>query len=580
ERFEEEDVITVGHKEDGLTVKLEYRDGVLYQASTRGDGNVGEDITHSMRLLDSVPNYIDYEGTLIVRGEAIIDFDEFERVNGDGKYKSPRNLVSGSVRTLDAGIAEDRGVKILVFDIINWEDVGHNDWLQSKELLKDLGFTLTHSKSFDNNEQGKKDIIDYCTNFEYKEREEVNHMVDGLVLKVDNYDKRKDLGTTSKYPKWAIAYKFNSLDATTTLKGVEWSVGKTGQVTPNAILEPVEIDGVVIGKASLANYANIKNRDIKVGDVVVVARANDVIPQIVSSVKENRVGKEREINLIETCPSCNSYLEHEKGKDGKGNEAITLYCKNVDCDEQVKRVLENFVSRGSMDIDGLGKETIDVLYEEGIVSDIPSIYDIKDKKEDIIKLERFGEKKFNKMVKGIEESKDKDLENVIKGLGIRNIGSNVAGILTKQYYTWEELKNAAETKELNDFLKNAKGIGEILRKSILDTFNKEEIINILDKLQEKGLKMEQPKKDIKTQLEGVYVLTGSMYKSRSKIKTDIEDLGGKVTGSVSKNTDYLVIGGFNDDTGEFEGSKSSKHKKAESLGVKIISDKKLQEMMV
>src|SRR5699024_4921668 len=263
ERFEEEDVITVGHKEDGLTVKLEYRDGVLYQASTRGDGNVGEDITHSMRLLDSVPNYIDYEGTLIVRGEAIIDFDEFERVNGDGKYKSPRNLVSGSVRTLDAGIAEDRGVKILVFDIINWEDVGHNDWLQSKELLKDLGFTLTHSKSFDNNEQGKKDIIDYCTNFEYKEREEVNHMVDGLGLKV------------------------HSLEATTTFKGVEWSVGKTGQVTPNAILEPVEIDGVVIGKASLANYANIKNRDIKVGDVVVVARANDVIPQIVSSVKEN-----------------------------------------------------------------------------------------------------------------------------------------------------------------------------------------------------------------------------------------------------------------------------------------------------
>src|SRR5699024_1332933 len=328
ERFEEEDVITVGHKEDGLTVKLEYRAGVLYQASTRGDGNVGEDITHSMRLLDSVPNYIDYEGTLIVRVEAIIDFDEFERVNGDGKYKSPRNLVSGSVRTLDAGIAEDRGVKILVFDIINWDDVGHNDWLQSKELLKDLGFTLTHSKSFNNNEQGKKDIINYCTNFEYKEREEVNHMVDGLVLKVDNYDKRKDLGTTSKYPKWAIAYKFNSLDATTTLKGVEWSVGKTGQVTPNAILEPVEIDGVVIGKASLANYANIKNRDIKVGDVVVVARANDVIPQIVSSVKENRVGKEREINLIETCPSCNSYLEHEKGKDGKGNEAITLYCKN------------------------------------------------------------------------------------------------------------------------------------------------------------------------------------------------------------------------------------------------------------
>lgn len=580
DRFEEDEIITVGLKEDGLTVKLVYENGVLQQASTRGDGTVGEDITHSIRTLKSVPTHIEYENRLEIRGEAVIPFKEFERINVDGKYKSPRNLVSGSVRTLESKTAAERGVQLHVFDVLNQEDVGHQNDTESYEFLTVLGFNVTKVRAFKNNKQGKKDLVDYCLTFAETERKELGHMIDGLVLKVSNYEKRTELGTTRKHPKWAVAFKFESMDATTELLGVEWTVGKTGQVTPNAVLEPVEIDGVTIGKASLANYANIQARDIRIGDTVVVARANDVIPQVVSAVEENRTGDEKEVKLVENCPSCESTLDKELGKDGQGNEAVTLYCTNVACEAQVVRVLENFVSRNAMDIDGLGAETMGQLYREGIITGLSSIYDLKNRKEDILPLERFGERKYERMIEGIENSKEQPLDKVIKGLGIRNIGNNVSDILTAQYSNWKELKEASEKGDLKMFLSTAEGIGPVLEESILTAFSREDVIKTMDELQEQGCKLEQPRKEeVVTELDKTFVLTGTMYKSRGEIKKDIEALGGKVTGSVSKNTDYLVIGGYNDLTGEFEGSKSSKHKKAEELGVAIISDLKLQELL-
>lgn len=582
-RFDETEEITVGYKEDGLSVKLEYDNGYLQRVSTRGDGFVGEDITHSIRLLETVPNYIEYEGKVVVRGEAVIGFDVFDRVNIDGKYKSPRNLVSGSVRTLEAKIARDRGVEILVFDVLNTEELGHREWAESLQFLKGHGFKVSNTKTYLNNETGKVELIKYCTDFENTERDKLGHMIDGLVLKVGDYERRKQLGTTSKYPKWAVAYKFDSLDATTVLKGVEWTVGKTGQVTPNAILEPVEIDGVLIGKASLANYANILTRDIRLGDTVVVARANDVIPQVVSAVTEDRTGREEEIQLLGECPVCEHLLEKELGKDGKGNEAVTLYCRNIDCEEQKVRVLENFVSREAMDINGLGKVTVKSLYEAGILTDIPSIYTLKDKKDEILKLERFGEKSYEKMVNGIEKSKKQPLNRVLKGLGIRNIGNFVTDVLTKKYLTWEGLEKAVEEGSIVDYLKGVEGIGDILLVSILNAFRDPNTLDTMGELAASGLQLTQPKvvevAEGENTLEGTFVLTGTMYKGRNDIKKDIEALGGKVTGSVSKNTDYLVLGGFNDETGEYEGSKSGKHRKAEEQGVKIISDVRVKEMI-
>lgn len=578
-QFGDEDQITVGHKEDGLTVKLEYRGGILYQASTRGDGDIGEDITHSIRLLNSVPNHIEYEDNLILRGEAVIDFESFDRINMDGKYKSPRNLVSGSVRTLDSVIAKERGVKVLIFDVLNWEELHHENWDDSYKLLEGLGFNLSEFKTFKNDLKGKEEIVKYCTSFEYSLREKVGHMVDGLVLKVGDYEERKKRGITSKYPKWAVAYKFNSMDATTTLLDVVWTVGKTGQVTPNAVLDPVDIDGVLVGKASLANIANIHARDVRIGDTVVVARANDVIPQVVSSVTELRTGEEKVITLVENCPSCGEKLDNELGKDGKGNEALIPYCRNIECEDQVIRVLENFVSRNAMDIDGLGEETVAILYREGLITGLSSIYKLKDKKDAVLKLDRFGVRKFEKMVKGIEESKEQTLEKVIKGWGIRHIGNNVSEVLTNHYYTWEDLKMAYKTGDLQDYLSKADGIGGTRSKAVMDAMGNSKVVEMMDELHEYGCKLVQPKKEeVGIGLVGNFVLTGTMYKPRGDIKKDIEAMGGKVVGSVTKNTDYLVLGGY-DEKVEFEGSKSSKHKKADELRIRVISDKKLQEMM-
>jgi len=582
-RFKEDADISVGLKEDGLTVKLTYNNGLLAQASTRGtDGIVGEDITHTMGLLDSVPSYVETKEFFEVRGEAVIPFNAFDRINTDGQYKSPRNLVSGSIRTLDARTARDRGVEFFAFDLLNATQLGHHDEEESEQFLKREGFILTDMKRFKNDNEGKENLVSFCTNFEKENRSKVSHMIDGLVIKVADYQTRAEMGTTSKYPRWAIAYKFSSLDATTVIKNVVNTVGKTGQITPNAILDPVEIDGVTIGKASLANYANIKKRDIRIGDTVIVARANDVIPQVVSVVAENRTGKEEEITLPVECPACLETLSHELGKDGEGNEAITLYCKNPQCKDQLTRVLEHFVSKSGLDIDGLGAETVRVLYEKGLIDSIESIFLLHEKKDDMLQLEGFKERKVNRIIEGIEKSKEQPLANVIKGLGVRNIGDHVSKVLTQEYKTWTALKEAVETKQLDSYLDRADRIGEVLKKCILDVFNDDKTIDTLNSLQEQGCLLTQPTEnnESSTELTGkTFVITGKLTQPRNDIKKKIESVGGKVTGSVTSKTTYLVLGGYNDETGEFEGAMSSKHKKAIEHETQIISESKLQEMI-
>lgn len=583
-RFDEGTKFSIGNKEDGLTVRLSYEDGNLIQASTRGSGFEGEDITHTMRLLPSVPNYIPEMSHVEIRGEAVIPYEDFKRVNTDGKYKSPRNLVSGSIRTLEARTARDRGVKFFAFDLLNGNHLGHDTESESRAFLENWGFTLTETRQFINSKEGKQEIIEHCLSYAREERDKIDHMIDGLVIKVDDYLTRIQKGTTSKYPKWAIAFKFDSMDATTVIKGYINTVGKTGKITPNAILDPVEIDGVTIQKASLANFANIKKRDIRVGDTVVIARANDVIPQVVSVVEENRTGNEIEIEVPSKCPTCHDPLKEEWGKDGDGNEAVTLYCINPKCPDQQIRVLEHFVSKSGLDIDGLGAETVRVLYENNLVSDIPSIYQLHDKKDKLLQLERFGEKKVTKLLQGVEQSKQKPLQNVLRSLGIRNIGDNVSKILTKEFTSWVQLKDAVNSGELETYLDQADGIGTVLKETILEVFKDEKVIQTFDQLGNVGFTLEQPVEDAtsysEASLEGLsFVITGKLSKARGEIKKQIEQAGGKVTGSVTSKTSYLVLGGYNDETGEFEGTMSSKHKGAIEKEVPIISETKLGELL-
>lgn len=580
-RFDETEIIRVGLKEDGLTVKLDYNNGVLQQASTRGyKGMEGEDVTHTIRLLDTVPTHINTKNRVSIRGEAIIPYEDFKRVNSDGKYISPRNLVSGSVRTLEAKTARDRGVKVIVFDVLNAEELGHETEDQSIAFLIDEGFEMSEQKKFYNDEKGKDLIVEYCLNFEEEKRSTIDHMIDGLVLKVGYYATRRKAGTTNAHPKWALAYKFHSLDATTVIKDIALTVGKTGVVTPNAVLAPVEIDGVTIGKASLANFANVKKRDIRIGDTVVVARANDVIPQVVSVVKENRTGNEKEIKMPTHCSVCHHKLVYEKGKDSEGNEALFPYCKNPECEAQITRTLEHFVSKSGLDIDGLGAETVKTLYKEGLIEDIPSIYQLYTKKNELLVLDKFKEKRVTKLLDGIEASKKKTLAIVIRSLGIRNLGDNVSSIITDKYKTWEEIKQAVTDNSMEEYLEDVSGIGDTLKETVLTVFTDKKTVHILDTLQAEGFHLTQPLEEKASNLEGsTFVITGKLSQSRSIIKNQIEQAGGKVTGSVTSNTNYLVLGGYNDDTGEFEGSMSSKHKKAVENNIPIISENKLETLL-
>lgn len=573
-RFDEDTYTHVQDKEDGLTIALTYTDGVLIKAVTRGDGVIGEDVTHAIKVLPSVPKFVDTDKDFVVRGEAIIPFKAFENINKDGKYKSPRNLVSGSVRTLKANIARDRGVEFRAFDIMFKGNSGFNRYSDERDFLQQLGFTLSQSKQFKNTPEGKEQLVKYCLGFANSERSKRGHMLDGLVLKADRVRDRERLGETSKYPKWAIAFKFDSLDATTKITGVVWTLGKTGQVTPNAVLEPVEIDGVKIQKASLANIANIRDRDILLGDTVVVARANDVIPQVVAPVKELRTGEEKVIEQPSHCPVCDRELVMKKD---------LLFCINEDCSAKTERVLQHFVSRDALDIDGLGKKTIKTLYELGFIQKVEDIFTLYEKEDELKELDGFGEAKVKKMLDGVEKAKGKPMSRLIYGLGVKNIGQSVAKLISNEFKSVETMIKLADEGKLRNSLLGLQDVGEVVAASVDYLFTNQRYRELFLFFKEIGFSLNEPVQQISEQvdrkLDGkVFVITGALSESRGVIKKKIEKAGGKVSGSVSKNTAYLVLGGYDDITGEAD-STSSKYKKALQLGTEIISENKLQSML-
>ncbi len=569
-----DDEIIAGDKEDGLTIVLKYNNGIYYEASTRGDGYIGEDVTHTVRTITNLPKKISFKGYLEVRAESVIPFSEFERINVDGKYKSPRNLVSGSVRTLNANIAKERGLSIIAFDLVKAEGITFEKDTEQLEFLKEQGFNVVPYKVFKNTPEGIKELIQYCLTYNKEVRPTIPHMIDGLVLKFNNLAVRESLGYTSKFPRWGFAFKFDSLDATTKLLNIVETVGKSGQITPNGIFEPVEIDGVTIQKASLANYDNIKERDIRIGDTIVVARANDVIPQIVSAVTELRDGTEKEILPPTCCPVC-------KGEVVKEEDNVHYFCINSTCSAQQERILKHFVSRNAMNIDGLGAKTVETFYEKGILSSISDIYTLKDNLDKLSVLRGFGEKKIQKMLSGIEESKHVPLSKFLYALAIPNVGSSTGKDIAKKFKTMRHLiELSKDPGVLKTELMKIDGIGETVASSMVSYFEESHNIELIEFLYSIGFTMMEEVEEIiaSEEIEGkIFVITGSLSKPRNDIKKEIEARGGKVSGSVSAKTNFLVLGGYNHVTGELpeKETNSSKYKNAVKFECPIISEEEL-----
>lgn len=553
--------VLVEEKLDGITIVLTYENGRMIEAVSRGDGYIGENLLHNVIHLVNLPKIIPYKNRLEIRAEAILPFKDFEKMNVDGKYSNPRNLVSGSLRQLNSENVKGKGFKAIIFDLIFIENISFKNDTERLDFLKNQGFEIVTTKIFNLDQVG--DLLNFIKSYENNIRKNLSYMIDGLVLKINNLTLRKELGYTSKHPRWACAYKFESVDATTKLIGITDQVGKTGQITPVAEIETINIEGVNISRATLHNYKNIKNKDIRIGDTVIVTRANDVIPQIIQSVKDLRNGSEMIKEYPQKCPICNSITEFD---------GTHLYCTGVSCTPQLEGKLKHFASRDAMNIDGLGEKTVEEFFERGIIKIIPDIYKLEEKEEEICAIKGFGKKKFDRLIRGIEESKSRDLHNLIYGLSIKNIGRTASKELVNEFNSIENIiKTSKDKNKFKERLLNIKDFGEIMSDNMVNFFMNEENIEIIEELISLGINSkiqeEITEKRLLT-LEGkVFVVTGNVFyfKNRKELQAKIESLGGKVTGSVSKNTDYLI-------NNDIE-SNSSKNKRAKELNIPIVSEK-------
>lgn len=558
-------------KLDGLTIVLTYESGRLISAVTRGDGQIGEDVTHTIQTSKDVPKRISFQGLLEVRAEALITFTDFKRINEDGTYATTRNLASGTVRQLDASVAKERNIGVIAFEFVSAGETEFTHDIQRLEFMKELGFNVVPYEVFEHNEEGIQSLIDYCESFHQLHRKGLDYAIDGLVLKFDDLYVREDLGYTNKFPRWGCAFKFESLEATTTLLRVIYQVGKSGQITPVAEFVTVNIDGVNISRATLHNFRNVsaksyvlrgvlrQGKDIRIGDRIVVARANDVIPQVVQSIKEVRTGNEEIVEPPTKCPSCGSPTE---------SIGENLYCTGIDCIPQLEGKLEHFVSRKTLNIDGLGQKTVKLLLNKGFITSVTDLFRLKQHEEAITSMDGFGQKKFDKMIEGIEQAKKNPLHKVLYSLSIRQIGETATKDLSKMFSTMDDIIELSKDVEafrtkllsINDF-------GETMTDSMVDFFTNEQNIEVIRELQSFGFEMvsEYQGSPAGSSLEGkTFVITGKLSKGRDEFKEQIESLGGKTSGSVSKKTTYLLMG-----DGE-EGS--SKHKKALDNGIQIINE--------
>ena len=576
-------------KIDGLSVVLHYRDGVFVRGATRGDGEVGEDITQNLRTVKAIPLRIPVDSdefstfskksavkglpkVLVVRGEAFIPIKEFEELNrkleeaGEKTYLNPRNTAAGSLRQLDPALTASRPITLLVYQIVHAEGgaLPTSQW-EILQYLKALGFPVTDvARRFDTLDEA----IAYTETWE-RRRDELPYEADGMVIKIDDLTLAADLGFVGKDPRGAIAFKFPAREVTTTLKDIGVAVGRTGVLTPYAVLEPVEIGGVVVERATLHNFDYIAEKDIRVGDRVLVKRAGEVIPYVIGPVVEARTGREKTFKPPQTCPACGQPVEHFEGE-------VAWYCVNAACPAQLIRNVEHFVSRGAMDIVGMGIKIVEKLIEAGKVKDVADLYTLT--REDILEAVTKKDRKTDKQPPGkladnllaaIEASKSRPLARLIAALGIRGVGEVSAADLASHFGDLDALSKASV-----DDLQKIEGIGPNIAEGIVDWFARPANQKVLKKLKAAGVwprggqsKVERQKSDAFAGL--TFVITGTLPTwSRDEAKAFIESHGGKVTDSVSKKTSYLVLG-------ENPGSKLQK---AQALGVKIIGEEELKKL--
>ena len=540
-------------KIDGLSVSLTYKKGILVRGATRGDGVTGEDITHNVRTIKNVPLRLNKEIDIEVRGEIYMSKDSFHAINeerqrnGQELLANPRNAAAGSVRQLDSKIAASRNLETFIYHLPNASDYGIHTHYESLTFMKELGFNVNPNIRL---VSGLEELLDYISEWTNR-REELPYEIDGIVIKLNDIGEQQKLGFTSKYPKWATAYKFPAVEVLTKLKDIIFTVGRTGQVTPNAVLEPVRLMGSVISRATLHNEEYVVSKDIKIGDIVAIRKAGDVIPRVEYSIKERRDGSELDFVMTKECPICGSKLIK------KGTEA-SYYCINELCDAKKIEGLIHFASRDAMNIEGLGIEIVEDLYNLGFVKEISDFYKLHSHRQDLMELEGFGDKKISNLVESIEKSKANSLEKLLYGLGIRYVGNKTAKILAANYLDIDLLIEAT----LEDLL-SIKDIGDVIAKSVVEYFNEEKHLLLINDLKNQGLNVKYlGKKIVKDDnfADKTFVLTGTLSTlGRKEAKEKIESLGGKVTDSVTGKTDVVIVG-------ENAGSKLDKARK---LGINI-----------
>lgn len=555
----------VEFKIDGLSVGITYENGEFKSAATRGNGVIGEDISKNAMTIKSVPLKIDDKREIIVRGEVYISKENFERVNEYQEehdlqvFANPRNLAAGSLRQLDSKLTAKRPLDIFVFNLENINELdGIDTHSDSLEYLKKLGFSVSENYKICKSIDEVIEFIDYWT----ENRGSLKFDIDGMVVKVNNIEQRNEMGFTAKSPRWAIAYKFPAERKKSKILDIEVEVGRTGTITPTAILEPVRLAGTSVSRATLHNEDFIREKDIKLFDHVIVQKAGDIIPQIVEVVKGDRTGDEKDFVMPSVCPECGEPTVRLEGE-------AAVKCINISCPAQIRRGMIHFVSREAMDIDGMGESIITLFLKEGLIKDVSDIYYLK--KEQIVPLERMGEKSADNLIKAIEKSKSNDLWRLINGLGIRFVGVKGAKILASNFSSLDEIMNAdvERLQQLEEF-------GSIMSESVVKFFREEQNLAVIQKLKDAGVNTEageDKSEGIPQLFEGMkIVLTGTLPTlKRNQAKEIIELRGGKATSSVSKSTTFVLAG-------EEAGSKLTK---ANDLGIKVIDEDmflKLSEM--
>ena len=548
-------------KIDGLSVSLLYEKGILVRAATRGNGVIGEDITHNVKTIKSIPLKLKQPLDIEVRGEIYMSKDTLEKLNkeriskGEKPLQNPRNAAAGSIRQLDSKIAAKRNLDAFLYHLPNPLDYNIKTHHEALEFMKSLGL-----KTNPNNRIVKN--IDEVMAYIHEKgeiRKDLPYDIDGVVIKVDNIKDQQSLGFTARTPRWAIAYKFPAEEVLTKLNDIIFTVGRTGKITPNAILNPVQLMGSTISRATLHNEDYVIKKGLMIYDTVSIRKAGDVIPEVVEAKVERRTGKEIPFKMITNCPICDAKLIKKEGE-------ADYYCPNPNCPARHIESFIHFVSRPAMNIDGLGDRLMEDLYNFKFISTIPDIYRLSSKKDDLTKLEGYGEKSVTNLLNAIEVSKSNSLERLLFALGIKNVGKEKAKILAKTYKNMDNLSKATY-----DELVDIPDIGPIIAKNIVDYFNNEDNLKIIEELKELGLNMNYIGEELKLNedfLDKSFVLTGALTKlTRDEAKALIENAGGKTVGSVSKKT-YAVIVGDNP---------GSKYDKAKELNIPIWTEEEFLE---